>query len=88
MQFTKNLGSFLGGYDSKLVQFGWRAERYFHEDPVTTVLVLRQFAELLCKQVAARHSLYRDGRETFMVLMSREVEANDRKYIKLKGSMP
>ncbi|MCF7752606.1 hypothetical protein KQ945_17740 [Bacillus subtilis subsp. subtilis] len=37
-----------------LAQIGRRAERFFSEDPDTCLLKLRQLAELLAQQVAAR----------------------------------
>ena len=56
---------FLTVHDPQLVQLGALAERYFRDDPGTTILKLRQFAELLSKSIAARHALYRGERETF-----------------------
>ena len=44
----------LRGYDEQLFRLGFLAERYFPEDPNTTLLKLRQLAELLAQQVAAR----------------------------------
>lgn len=45
---------------------GTLAERYFDDDPGTAIFKLRQFAELLCKTVAAHHALYiGDRSETF-----------------------
>lgn len=64
MQSTSNFG-FLKPHDAQLERLGALAERYFHEDPGTTILKLRQFAELMSKLVAARHALYRDERESF-----------------------
>jgi type I restriction enzyme R subunit len=56
---------FLGRHDPRLVAYGAAAERYLHDDPNTAIFKLRQFAELLCKTVAARHALYLGERETF-----------------------
>jgi type I restriction enzyme, R subunit len=56
---------FLSEHDPRLVTFGQFAERYLHDDPSTAIFKLRQFAELLCKTVAARHALYLGDRETF-----------------------
>jgi type I restriction enzyme, R subunit len=61
---ASNFG-FLAVHDARLVQFGAFAERYLHDDPSTAIFKLRQFAELLCKTVAARHALYLGERETF-----------------------
>ena len=57
--------SFLKAQDAQLTQLGALAERYFRDDPATSVFKLRQFAELLSKTIAARHALYLDDRETF-----------------------
>ena len=64
MQLSANF-HFLGTYDVKLVQLATLAERYFREDPATCIFKLRQFAELLSKQIAARHAVYLGERETF-----------------------
>lgn len=61
---TPNFG-FPATLEPKLVQSGVLAERYFRGDPSTCLYKLRQFAELLAKLVAARHSLYEGERETF-----------------------
>jgi type I restriction enzyme R subunit len=57
--------TFLTVHDPQLVQLGGLAERYFRDDPGTTIFKLRQFAELLSKSIAARHALYLGERETF-----------------------
>ncbi|MGO6938529.1 type I restriction-modification system endonuclease [Rhizobium johnstonii] len=56
---------FLRAYDKKLAVLGGFAESYFHADPSTSIVKLRQFAELMAKMIAARHASYRDERETF-----------------------
>ena len=61
---TANFG-FLSVHDTQLPQLGALAERYFHNDPATAIFKLRQFAELLCKTIAANHALYLGERETF-----------------------
>src|SRR4051812_33709594 len=50
---TSNFG-FLAGYSGPLVQVAALAERYFPADPVTAMMKLRQFGELLARQAAAR----------------------------------
>ena len=45
---SPNFG-FLGRYDASLVMVGARAEQYFPDDPVTTLMKLRQFGELLAQ---------------------------------------
>ena len=61
---TANFG-FLSVHDTRLPQLGALAERYFHNDPATAIFKLRQFAELLCKTIAANHALYLGEREAF-----------------------
>jgi type I restriction enzyme R subunit len=56
---------FLRTYDTQLANLGGFAESYFRSDPSTSIVKLRQFAELMAKMIAARHASYRDERETF-----------------------
>lgn len=70
MLATPNFG-FLAKQDPNLVQLGALAERYFRDDPSTTLLKLRQFAELLSKLIAAHHGLYGGERETFEEVLRR-----------------
>ena len=53
---TPNFG-FLARYDGLLVRVSALAERYFPDDPVTALVKLRQFGELLAQQVAARRGV-------------------------------
>lgn len=46
-------------YEPQLWRLGALAERYFAEDPNTSLLKLRQFGELLAQSVAARGGLGR-----------------------------
>lgn len=55
---------FMSEHDEWIVTLGGLAERYFRDDPSTTIVKLRQFAELSAKLVAAHHGAYRDGAET------------------------
>ena len=48
---------FLARYDGLLVHVAALAERYFPDDPVTALVKLRQFGELLAQQVAARRGV-------------------------------
>jgi type I restriction enzyme, R subunit len=57
--------SFLHDHDANVVRLGTQAEGYFSTDPVTALIKLRQFAELLSKLVAAHHALYAGERQTF-----------------------
>lgn len=56
---------FLRTHDKQLANLGGFAESYFRTDPSTSIVKLRQFAELMAKMIAARHASYRDERETF-----------------------
>ncbi|UGY18364.1 hypothetical protein HAP48_0013525 [Bradyrhizobium septentrionale] len=51
MQLSTNF-DFLTVHDAKLAQLASRAEDYFQDDPVTAIIKLRQFAELMAKLVA------------------------------------
>lgn len=57
--------TFLSVHDERLATLGGLAERYFRDDPSTTIIKVRQFAEVAAKLIAARHGAYRDERETF-----------------------
>ena len=48
----------LKGYDEQLVRLGMLAERYFADDPNTSLLKARQFAELLAQLVATNVGLF------------------------------
>lgn len=48
----------LEAHDEQLVRLGMLAERYFPDDPNTSLLKLRQHAELLAQLVAAKVGLY------------------------------
>jgi type I restriction enzyme R subunit len=50
--------AFLGVYDEQLVRLGMLGERYFPEDPNTTLLKMRQLAELLAQLVATRIGVF------------------------------
>lgn len=54
---SANFG-FLERYDEGLIGVATLAERYFAEDPVTCLMKLRQFGELLAQQVAARAGVF------------------------------
>lgn len=57
--------TFLTVHDATLEKLGAQAEVYFATDPVTTLIKLRQFAELMSKLLAARHAFFADERQTF-----------------------
>lgn len=48
----------LESFDIQLVRFGSLAERYFSDDPVTTLIKLRQFGELLAQLTAAKLGIF------------------------------
>ena len=56
---------YLDRYDNQLVRLGSLAERYFKEDPNTCLIKLRQLAELLAQQLAARMGLFTSSDEPF-----------------------
>jgi type I restriction enzyme R subunit len=58
-------------YDDQLVRVACLAERYFPDDPITSVMKLRQFGELLAQQVAARSGLLGTQPEDQAVLLGR-----------------
>ena len=62
---------FLSAYDEQLVRLGALAEQYFSEDPNTCLIKLRQLAELLAQQLAARMGLYSSADEPFADLLRR-----------------
>jgi type I restriction enzyme, R subunit len=62
---------FLEAHDVQLVRLGALAERYFHDDPNTCLIKLRQFAELLTQLIAAKTGLYEAGDESQADLLRR-----------------
>ena len=61
----------LRDYEIQLWRLGTLAERYFAEDPNTSLLKLRQFSELLAQSLAARTGLYTDQSESQYDLIRR-----------------
>jgi len=62
---------FLGEHDEQLVRIAALAERYFQDDPNTCLIKLRQFAELLAQQLAARTGLFASAEESQSDLLRR-----------------
>src|ERR1700688_1364153 len=62
-QLTSANFSFLAAHDAQLVRLGVLAERYFKEDPATSLIKLRQYGETLAQLVAAKAGLFRDAQE-------------------------
>ena len=56
---------FLSAFEPKLAALGSLSERYFRDDPATSIFKVRQFGETLAKLIAARHAQYRGESETF-----------------------
>jgi type I restriction enzyme, R subunit len=56
---------FLAAQDERLARLGVPAERYFFDDAPSTLIKLRQLAEFLAKEVAARHGLLPSNAVTF-----------------------
>lgn len=61
----------LKAYEPQLWRLGALAERYFPEDPNTSLLKLRQFAELLAQSLAARGGLFITPEESQYELIRR-----------------
>ncbi|MEB3885213.1 DUF4145 domain-containing protein [Lyngbya sp. CCY1209] len=66
--------AFLQEHDPQLVRLATVAESYFNEDPVTCLMKLRQFGELLAQLTAANVGLYADPSESQLVLLRRLAE--------------
>src|SRR4029450_807262 len=58
-------------HDAQLLRLGMLAERYFPNDPNTSLLKLRQLAELLAQLVATRVGLYQSPEESQYDLLRR-----------------
>src|SRR5690348_12802163 len=63
--------SFLSVYDTQLLRLGALAERYFKDDPNTSILKLRQYGETLAQLVAAKSGLFRETQEPQSDLLRR-----------------
>ncbi|WP_319420763.1 DUF4145 domain-containing protein [Pleurocapsa sp. FMAR1] len=63
--------AFLGVHDAQLVNIATLAEKYFRDDPVTCLIKLRQFGELLAQLVAANVALYTNPDESQSDLLNR-----------------
>src|SRR5690606_27447987 len=56
---------FLAVHDPGLARLGALAERYFHDDAPGALIKLRQLAEFLAKDIAARHALLPSSAASF-----------------------
>ena len=70
MQVSPNF-AFLKAHDLQLVRLCTQAEQYFANDPVTCLMKLRQFGELLAQLVAAKAGLYEEPGENQLKLLQR-----------------
>ncbi len=61
----------LKAFDAQLVRLGSLAERYFQEDPNTTLIKLRQYSEFLAQLTAASLGLLKDPQESQSELLRR-----------------
>jgi len=62
---------FLGKHDVQLVRLGALAERYFKDDPNTSLIKLRQFGEVLAQLTAAKAGLLASPEEPQADLLRR-----------------
>ena len=62
--------SFLAGYDERFLRFAALAERYVFDDPNSALIKLRQFAELLAHNVAARIGLIFTSADVFLDVLN------------------
>ena len=63
--------AFLQEHDEQLLRLGMLAERYFPDDPNTSIIKLRQLAELLAQLVATKVGLYQSPEESQYDLLRR-----------------
>jgi type I restriction enzyme R subunit len=62
---------FLERHDPQLVRLGMLAKRYFPDDPNTSILKLRQLAELLAQLVASKVGIFTSSAEPQYDLLRR-----------------
>src|SRR5580658_8766721 len=55
--------AFLSEHDPQIVRLGALAERYFRDDPATSLIKMRQFGETLAQLTAAKAGMFRDIQE-------------------------
>src|SRR5512138_1728925 len=63
--------AFLREHDEQLLRLGLLAEKYFPDDPNTSLLKLRQFAELLAQLTAAHCAQFASPEESQYELVRR-----------------
>lgn len=67
---SPNFG-FLAKRYPELERIGALSERYFSDDPIISLITVRQFGELLAQLVAARSGLFTDANEPQADLLRR-----------------
>lgn len=70
-KLTSNNFAFMRVYETQFDRLGALAERYFSDDPNTCLIKLRQLAELLAQEVAARNGLFTSTEEPQSGLLRR-----------------
>jgi type I restriction enzyme R subunit len=78
-QFTSSNFNFLAKHYPQLERIGAVSERYFSDDPIVSLITVRQFGEALAQLVAARSGLFTDAREPQSDLLRR---------LRIEGSYP
>ncbi len=71
MELDQSNFAFLAKHDVQLVRLGALAERYFHDDPNTCLIKLRQFGELLAQLIAAKTEFLQPREESQADLLRR-----------------
>jgi type I restriction enzyme R subunit len=62
-QSTGSNFSFLAKRYPELERVGTLSERYFSDDPIVSLMTVRQFGEMLAQLVAARSGIFTDANE-------------------------
>src|SRR5690242_819413 len=70
-EISRSNFGFLEAHDEQLVRLGMLAERYFPDDPNTSILKLRQLAELLAQLVASKVGVFTSREEPQYDLLRR-----------------
>lgn len=70
MEASPNFG-FLKTYNAQLFRLAALAERYFVDDPSTSIIKIRQFGEILAQMTAAKSGLYASAEEPQADLLRR-----------------
>jgi hypothetical protein len=70
-QATSSNFNFLAKHYPQLEKIGALAERYFSDDPIVSLITVRQFGEALAQLAAARSGLFTDSNEPQADLLRR-----------------